>query len=89
MLSTVRGSTPHCGRMLPSGEPKPSGPIFSVDEERVPCRYDDVVFQPETSFRVNIDSSQPVIHLRSVSVMGQVTWGDEKLARHLLSAAPK
>lgn len=75
--------------VLPSGEPKPSGPIFSVDEERVPCRYDDVVFQPETSFRVNIDSSQPVIHLRSVSVMGQVTWGDEKLARHLLSAAPK
>ncbi|XP_019137267.1 protein amnionless isoform X2 [Corvus cornix cornix] len=57
--------------VLPSGEPKPSGPIFSVDEERVPCRYDDVVFQPETSFRVNIDSSQPVIHLRSISVMGQ------------------
>ncbi|XP_053802783.1 protein amnionless isoform X2 [Vidua chalybeata] len=57
--------------VLPSGELRPSGPIFSVDEERVPCRYDDVIFQPETSFRVNTDSSQPVIHLRSISVMGQ------------------
>ncbi|XP_005520168.2 PREDICTED: protein amnionless [Pseudopodoces humilis] len=57
--------------VLPSRELKPSGPIFSVDEERVPCRYDDVIFQPETSFRVNTDSWQPVIHLRSISVMGQ------------------
>nr|XP_030130891.3 protein amnionless [Taeniopygia guttata] len=57
--------------VLPSGEPRPSGPVFSVDEERVPCRYDGVIFQPETSFRINTDSSQPVIHLRSISVMGQ------------------
>lgn len=61
--------------VLPGGEPRPGGPIFSVDEERVPCRYDDVIFQPETSFRVNTDSSQPVIHLRSISVMGQVRGG--------------
>uniref|UniRef100_A0A8C0HMN2 Protein amnionless n=1 Tax=Buteo japonicus TaxID=224669 RepID=A0A8C0HMN2_9AVES len=54
---------------------EPSGRIFSVDEERVPCRYDDVIFQPETSFRVNVDSSQRVIHLRSISLMGQVTRG--------------
>lgn len=59
----------------PNGELEPSGRIFSVDEERVPCRYDDVIFQSETSFRVNVDSSQRVIHLRSISVMGQVTWG--------------
>ncbi|NXG17948.1 AMNLS protein, partial [Grallaria varia] len=57
--------------VLPSGELKPSGRIFLVDEERVPCRYDDVIFQAETSFRVNTDSSQQVIHLRSISVMGQ------------------
>ncbi|NWV70691.1 AMNLS protein, partial [Malurus elegans] len=57
--------------VLPSGELKPSGPLFSVDEERVPCRHDDVVFPPETSFRVNTDSAQAVIHLRSISVMGQ------------------
>ncbi|KAM4899226.1 protein amnionless [Sylvia borin] len=57
--------------VFPRGELKPSGPIFSVDEERVPCRYDDVIFPPETSFRVNTDSSQAVIQLRSISVMGQ------------------
>ncbi|NXF75115.1 AMNLS protein, partial [Sclerurus mexicanus] len=57
--------------VFPSGELKPSGRIFSVDEERVPCRYDDVIFQAETSFRVNTDSSQQVIQLRSISVMGQ------------------
>ncbi|XP_048710994.1 protein amnionless isoform X2 [Caretta caretta] len=45
--------------------------IFAVDEERVPCQYDDVIFQPETSFRVNIDSSEQMIHLRSISIMGQ------------------
>ncbi|NXC15638.1 AMNLS protein, partial [Corythaeola cristata] len=57
----------------PDGELEPSGRIFSVDEERVPCHYDNVIFQPETSFRVNTDSSQRVIHLRSISLMGQVT----------------
>uniref|UniRef100_A0A8C5U4H7 Protein amnionless n=1 Tax=Malurus cyaneus samueli TaxID=2593467 RepID=A0A8C5U4H7_9PASS len=71
--------------VLPSGELKPSGPLFSVDEERVPCRHDDVVFLPETSFRVNTDSAQAVIHLRSISVMGQVRWQREKLAPHLLT----
>ncbi|XP_074852565.1 protein amnionless isoform X2 [Carettochelys insculpta] len=45
--------------------------IFAVDEERVPCQYDDVIFQPETSFRVNVDSSERMIHLRSISIMGQ------------------
>lgn len=46
--------------------------VFSVDEERVPCQYDDVIFQPETSFRVNLESSEETIQLRSISVMGQV-----------------
>lgn len=45
--------------------------IFLVDEERVPCQYDDVIFQPETSFRVNITSEQ-MIQLKSISIMGQV-----------------
>lgn len=45
--------------------------IFLVDEERVPCQYDDVIFQPETSFRVNI-FSEPTIQLKSISIMGQV-----------------
>ncbi|NXV16089.1 AMNLS protein, partial [Cepphus grylle] len=57
--------------------------IFSVDEERVPCRYDDVIFQPETSFRVNVDSSQRVIHLRSISLMGQELSSPEAWAGYL------
>ncbi|NXS52215.1 AMNLS protein, partial [Brachypteracias leptosomus] len=64
-------------------ELEPSGRIFSVDEERVPCQHDDVVFQPETSFRVNIDSSQQVIHLRSISLMGQELSSPEAWARYL------
>uniref|UniRef100_A0A8C0BDA6 Protein amnionless n=1 Tax=Buteo japonicus TaxID=224669 RepID=A0A8C0BDA6_9AVES len=60
-----------------------SGRIFSVDEERVPCRYDDVIFQPETSFRVNVDSSQRVIHLRSISLMGQELSSPEAWAGYL------
>uniref|UniRef100_A0A8B9SLB3 Protein amnionless n=1 Tax=Anas platyrhynchos TaxID=8839 RepID=A0A8B9SLB3_ANAPL len=72
----------------PVGGREPAGRIFSVDEERVPCQYDDVIFQPETSFRVNLDSSQPVIRLRSISLMGQVTrsWGERP--QHLLTASP-
>uniref|UniRef100_A0A8B9MJG4 Protein amnionless n=1 Tax=Accipiter nisus TaxID=211598 RepID=A0A8B9MJG4_9AVES len=67
----------------PDGELEPSGRIFSVDEERVPCRYDDVIFQPETSFRVNVDSSQRVIHLRSISLMGQELSSPEAWAGYL------
>ncbi|NXN45787.1 AMNLS protein, partial [Rhinoptilus africanus] len=59
------------------------GRIFSVDEERVPCHYDDVIFQPETSFRVNIDSSRQVIHLRSISLMGQELSSPEAWAGYL------
>ncbi|KAM9289753.1 protein amnionless [Cariama cristata] len=69
--------------LSPGGELKPSGRVFSVDEERVPCRYDDVIFQPETSFRVNIESSQQVIHLRSISLMGQELSSPEAWAEYL------
>ncbi|KFV97869.1 Protein amnionless, partial [Eurypyga helias] len=57
--------------------------IFSIDEERVPCHYDDVSFQPETSFRVNVDSSQRVIRLRSISLMGQELSSPEAWASYL------
>ncbi|NXO55703.1 AMNLS protein, partial [Aramus guarauna] len=67
----------------PDGELEPSGHIFSVDEERVPCRYDDVIFQSETSFRVNIDSSRRVIHLRSISLRGQELSSPEAWAGYL------
>ncbi|KAF1496750.1 Protein amnionless, partial [Pygoscelis antarcticus] len=67
----------------PSRELEPGGHIFSVDEERVPCHYDDVIFQPETSFRVNVDSSRRVIHLRSISLMGQELSSPEAWAGYL------
>ncbi|NXL30380.1 AMNLS protein, partial [Glaucidium brasilianum] len=70
----------------PSRELEPSGRIFSVDEERVPCHYDDVIFQPETSFRVNVDSSRRVIHLRSISLMGQELSSPEAWAEYLRGA---
>uniref|UniRef100_A0A8B9US46 Protein amnionless n=1 Tax=Anas zonorhyncha TaxID=75864 RepID=A0A8B9US46_9AVES len=67
----------------PAGGREPARRIFSVDEERVPCQYDDVIFQPETSFRVNLDSSQPVIRLRSISLMGQELSSAEAWAEYL------
>ncbi|XP_014812969.1 PREDICTED: protein amnionless [Calidris pugnax] len=67
----------------PNRELDLGGRIFSVDEERVPCHYDDVIFQPETSFRVNVDSSRRVIHLRSISLMGQEFSSPEAWAGYL------
>uniref|UniRef100_A0A8C3JYR3 Protein amnionless n=1 Tax=Calidris pygmaea TaxID=425635 RepID=A0A8C3JYR3_9CHAR len=67
----------------PNRELELGGRIFSVDEERVPCHYDDVIFQPETSFRVNVDSSRRVIHLRSISLMGQEFSSPEAWAGYL------
>uniref|UniRef100_A0A8B9C3C5 Protein amnionless n=2 Tax=Anser brachyrhynchus TaxID=132585 RepID=A0A8B9C3C5_9AVES len=67
----------------PAGDQEPAGHIFSVDEERVPCQYDDVIFQPETSFRVNLDSSRQAIRLRSISLMGQELSSAEAWAEYL------
>ncbi|NXI63149.1 AMNLS protein, partial [Anseranas semipalmata] len=67
----------------PGGDLGPAGRIFSVDEERVPCQHDDVIFQPETSFRVNLDSSRRVIPLRSISLMGQELSSAEAWAEYL------
>ncbi|CAM4690689.1 protein amnionless [Lepidochelys kempii] len=63
--------------------------IFAVDEERVPCQYDDVIFQPETSFRVNIDSSEQMIHLRSISIMGQKFTSAVALAEYMPTSSAK
>ncbi|MEE6493730.1 hypothetical protein FKM82_016930 [Ascaphus truei] len=46
--------------------------LFAVDAERVPCQHDDVIFSPETSFRVNIKTTGSAVPLRSISVMGRV-----------------
>ncbi|XP_058018650.1 protein amnionless [Ahaetulla prasina] len=62
--------------------------IFLVDEERVPCQYDDVIFQPETSFQVNI-TSKPTIQIKSISIMGQNFTNDSSLAEYMQSSSAK
>ncbi|XP_070589499.1 protein amnionless isoform X2 [Erythrolamprus reginae] len=61
---------------------------FLVDEERVPCQYDDVIFQPETSFRVNIASEQ-TIQLKSISIMGQNFTSDSTLSEYMQGSSAK
>lgn len=63
---------------------EPAGRIFLLDEERVPCEYDHVIFQPETSFSVNLDSSRQEIPVQSISLMGQVWGAGGKPFWHLL-----
>lgn len=49
--------------------------FFSVDAERVPCRHDDVVFPPDTSFRVVLGPDALTVRVHSVSALGQVSGG--------------
>ncbi|XP_077179861.1 protein amnionless [Paroedura picta] len=63
--------------------------MFSVDEEHVPCQDDDVLFRPETSFRVNIESSEQMIRLRSISIMGQKFTANDTLAEYMKSRSAK
>ncbi|KAM9202545.1 protein amnionless isoform 2-T2 [Dugong dugon] len=59
--------------------------LFSVDAERVPCRHDDVVFPPATSFRVGLGPGTRTV--RSVSALGQTFTRDDDLAAFLASRA--
>ncbi|KAM9646093.1 protein amnionless isoform 1-T1 [Trichechus inunguis] len=59
--------------------------LFSVDAERVPCRHDDVVFPPATSFRVGLGPGARTV--RSVSALGQTFTRDDDLAAFLASRA--
>ncbi|KAM8921359.1 protein amnionless [Pelodytes ibericus] len=59
--------------------------IFSVDAERVPCQFDDVIFSPDTSFQVNFKATGSTIRLKSISVLGKRFTGDEEFSQHLQS----
>ncbi|XP_075471137.1 protein amnionless [Ascaphus truei] len=63
--------------------------LFAVDRERVPCQHDDVIFSPETSFRVNIKTTGSAVPLRSISVMGRRFTRNEDFAQHLESNTGK
>lgn len=47
--------------------------LFSVDAERVPCGYDDVLFPRDASFRVALGPDPGAVRVRSVSAVGQVS----------------
>ncbi|CAH2328549.1 Hypothetical predicted protein [Pelobates cultripes] len=63
--------------------------LFSVDSERVPCQYDDVIFSPETSFKVNAMATEATINLKSISVLGKTFTTDEEFSYHLQSNTGK
>ncbi|MEJ1275937.1 amnionless [Cricetulus griseus] len=59
--------------------------LFSVDAERVPCGYDDVLFPRDASFRVALGPDPGAVRVRSVSAVGQTFTRDEDLAAFLAS----
>ncbi|XP_068193489.1 protein amnionless [Antennarius striatus] len=59
--------------------------LFSVHEESVPCRYDDVVFKKLSSFRVDTSSSQTNIPVKSVSVLGKMFQDKPNFSQYLSS----
>ncbi|XP_070837977.1 protein amnionless [Chaetodon trifascialis] len=59
--------------------------LFSVHEESVPCRYDDVVFKARSSFRVDTSSSQLSIPVKSVSVLGKMFDSRSEFSQYLSS----
>lgn len=46
--------------------------LFALDVERVPCRHDDVVFPPDSSFRVGLGPGARALRVGSVWALGQV-----------------
>uniref|UniRef100_A0A8D3B6C4 Protein amnionless n=1 Tax=Scophthalmus maximus TaxID=52904 RepID=A0A8D3B6C4_SCOMX len=59
--------------------------LFSVHEESVPCRWDDVVFRALSSFRVDTGSGGSSVPVRAVSVRGKVFDGRAEFAQYLSS----
>ncbi|XP_043836614.1 protein amnionless [Dromiciops gliroides] len=63
--------------------------LFSMDAELIPCRQDDVIFPPETSFRVDLGAGGRTINLHSISIMGQKFNTDQELTTYLTSSTGK
>ncbi|XP_046894673.1 protein amnionless [Hypomesus transpacificus] len=57
--------------------------LFSVHEESVPCRHDDVVFKAHSSFRVDLSSNQPSVPVQSVSVLGKTFRSNSEFSQYL------
>lgn len=59
--------------------------LFSVHEESVPCRHEDIVFRAGTSFRVDTSSSESTNSVRSVSLLGKKFDSNIDFSQHLNS----
>ncbi|XP_070704745.1 protein amnionless [Pempheris klunzingeri] len=59
--------------------------LFSVHEESVPCRNDDVVFKARSSFRVDTTSSQSSVPVKSASVLGRLFESRSEFSQYLSS----
>ncbi|XP_056403219.1 protein amnionless isoform X2 [Hyla sarda] len=63
--------------------------LFAVDAESVPCRYDDVIFSPDTSFQVQFKETGSDVQLRSISVLGEKFTDNEEFSQYLQSPTGK
>ncbi|XP_075049038.1 protein amnionless [Mixophyes fleayi] len=63
--------------------------LFAVDAERVPCQHDEVIFSPETSFRIQVKETSSEIKLGSVSVLGKKFTTNEEFAQYVQSHTGK
>ncbi|KAM9393086.1 protein amnionless [Pholidichthys leucotaenia] len=59
--------------------------LFSVDEESIPCHFDDVVFKALSSFRVDTSGGQSSIPVKSVSVLGKTFGSASEFSEYLSS----
>ncbi|GCB61831.1 hypothetical protein scyTo_0009406 [Scyliorhinus torazame] len=63
--------------------------LFTLDEEGVPCQYDDVIFRPGTSFRVDLDSDIQIINVKTISIMNRKFASNDEFAEHQWSNTGK
>lgn len=67
-----------------------NGPhLFFVHEESVPCQYDDIVFQDDSSFRVDLSSPMESISVKSVSVLGKKFSSSSEFSQYASSPTGK
>ncbi|KAL2101944.1 hypothetical protein ACEWY4_003705 [Coilia grayii] len=63
--------------------------LFAVHEESVPCRQDDVVFRPASSFRVDVSSGQQSVPVKSITIQGQKFSSSSSFSEYLSSRSGK
>ncbi|XP_078419533.1 protein amnionless [Cetorhinus maximus] len=63
--------------------------LFTLDEEGIPCQYDDVIFRPGTSFRVDLDSDIQIINVKTISIMDRKFASNEEFTEYKWSNTGK